>query len=238
MMSPTTSVSTDATPAGISYGTSDRYASDQGVAYFAYQNRCAALGAELNARKFSRHIQSSDRVMDFGCGGGWLLTKLPGREKVGVELSDAAREVCRANNITAYKSVADLGDRRFDVIVTHHCLEHVPYPIAALRELREHLASGGRLLVVVPLDDWRRQRDHAGTDIDHHLHTWTPRLFANTLVEAGFAIDTMSVLTHAWFPYWDRLYRRIPQFAFDFGCGLWSVLQHKRQLFALARNLA
>jgi SAM-dependent methyltransferase len=43
-----------------------------------------------------------------------------------------------------------LGERRFDVVIASHVIEHLAAPIAALREMRRVLAPGGRLVLVVP----------------------------------------------------------------------------------------
>ena len=218
------------------YGASAHYQGEQGQAYFEYQNRSASIGAKLNIRKISSLVRQSDRLLDFGCGGGWLLRELDCTVKMGVELNESAHEICQSNNIEVYKTISDLPDCLFDVIITHHCLEHVPCPIEALRELFGVLDTGGKLIIIVPIDDWRVQRDQTGSDIDHHLHTWTPRLMANTLVEAGFRPIHISVLTHAWFPKWDVLYGRIPDVCFDMLCTIWSVVRRRRQILAYAEK--
>src|SRR5438874_1179548 len=137
------------------YGTSEHYQGEQGKAYFAYQNRFAALGARLNVQKFASLVQQFDRVLDFGCGGGWVLRELACRERVGIELNEHAHSVCETNQIKVYKRIADVVERDFDVVVSHHCLEHVPYPTEALRALRDLLSTVGKLIIVVPIDDWR-----------------------------------------------------------------------------------
>lgn len=217
------------------YGNSQRYDDTAGIEYFAYQNGMGALSAILDSWKFTPFIKPSDTLLDFGCGGGWLLKQLPATRKLGVELNPAARACCKEIGIEAVASVGDLpGDLCFDVIISHHALEHVPYPIQALTELRRKLRPTGRMIIVVPLDDWRRQRDYSGTDIDHHLHTWTPRLFANTLAEAGFHAEQIDVITSAWPPHVATLHRLLPAFLFDVICYGWSIFRRLRQLRAVA----
>jgi len=218
------------------YGASAHYEGLSGRAYFAYQNLSAAVGGKLEVKKFDALVRPTDRVLDFGCGGGWLLRELVCREKVGVELNENAHPACVANQVRVYKRIGDVPDRDFDVIVTNHCLEHVPYPVEALRALGGLLAPEGKILIVVPIDDWREQPDHTGKDINHHLHTWTPRLLANTLVEAGLAPLDIKVLTYAWFPRWEIAYGRIPSICFDVMCWAWSVIKYRRQLFAYAKK--
>jgi len=231
-------VSSITTKTTMTYGTSERYEGHKGEEYFAYQNRKALAGAKSNARKFLPHIEPGSSVIDFGCGGGWVLRELPCALRVGVELNEAAHDVCRSNGVTVYRVADEVAERNFDAAISHHCLEHVPCPVNALRFLHSVLRPGGLLVLVLPLDDWRAQRDHTGKDIDHHLHTWTPRLLANTLVEAGFSVERIGVLTHAWFPGFEKVAGTLPVCLADFLCRLMSIATKRRQLLALARKPA
>ena len=102
--------------------------------------------------------------------------------------------------------------------------------------LRTRLQDGGLLLLVLPIDDWRVERDFTGCDNNHHLHTWTPRLIANTLSEAGLVCTKAEVLTHAW-PYkWETLYRVLPRWAFELSCRFFGWAIKRRQLFVIAEK--
>jgi 2-polyprenyl-3-methyl-5-hydroxy-6-metoxy-1,4-benzoquinol methylase len=215
------------------YGASERYQNEKGKEYLAYQQQ-AAPGAALEARKFAPHIRAADRVIDFGCGGGWILRQLKCAERVGVELNESAHGFCHENGVRVYRTLDDVEGGNFDVAISNHCLEHVPYPVEALRALRALMKTGGTLVLVVPLDDWRVQKDHTGSDIDHHLHTWTPRLLANTLAEAGFMVRSIKVLTYAWPPGWQTLMNVLPGPVFDAACWLTAAAKCRRQLLALA----
>lgn len=215
------------------YGTSTHYAGGAGEAYFAYQNELGEVAGRLNARKFAAFVRPTDRVLDFGCGGGWLLRELQSAEKVGVDLNPAAREQCKQNGIEVYADVASVPGL-VDVLVSNHCLEHVPYPIEALKQLKAKLRPDGKLILVVPIDDWRAQRRYNSADINHHLHTWTPLLLGHTLTEAGFIVESVRVLTDAWPPKVATAYRILPKGAFAALCWTWSVLRNRRQLVAVA----
>ncbi len=218
------------------YQASEHYQAERGKAYFAAQNRFAPLGAKLDARKFAPFVRPGDRVLDFGCAGGWLLREVVCGKRIGVEINEEAHPICKTNNVKVYKFVSEVTERDFDVIISHHCLEHVPYPIEALCALRDLLSPAGKLVMVVPIDDWRAQSDHTGTDADHHLHTWTPRLMANTLAEAGFTPLQMKVITHSWFRGWPYVYGKIPESVFDALCWMYSVARKRRQLFVCAKK--
>ena len=218
------------------YGASGHYQTEKGKEYFAYQQSFRE-GAVLEARKFAAYIDPKDKVLDFGCGGGWVLRQINCSKRIGIELNEAAHPYCRDNGIDVYRDAAEVPHSDFDVVISNHCLEHVPFPIEALRAVTRLLRPDGKLVLVVPLDDWRVQHDSTGKDIDHHLHTWTPRLLANTLVEAGLVVDKVDVLSHAWPPKWAVLMRILPRGVFDGLCWVTAVLKKRRQLIAICRKL-
>lgn len=214
----------------MTYGASEHYQGDRGKAYFASQNEMAEMEAAVTVWKFQPWIKPTDRVLDFGCAGGWILRELDCAERVGVELNPEAHPVCCQNSVTVYSWLDDVQESSFDVAISHHCLEHVPCPIDALRKLKGLLKERGRLILVVPIDDWRVEKDFTGKDIDHHLHTWTPRLLANTLTEAGFVIEKAEVLTHALFPKWEKVYGKVPSLLFDWLTWMTSSIKKRRQI--------
>jgi 2-polyprenyl-3-methyl-5-hydroxy-6-metoxy-1,4-benzoquinol methylase len=61
------------------------------ASYFAWQRQMAEFGAWSNIDKYRDTVGPNDRVLDFGCGGGFLLAKLDCAERIGVEPNPAAR---------------------------------------------------------------------------------------------------------------------------------------------------
>jgi SAM-dependent methyltransferase len=223
-----------------SYGKSARYLGDAGEEYFAWQRTSGDTEGRINARSFQQYIEERDSVLDFGCGGGFLLKNIRCARRLGVEINPMAREVARENGTECYASLSELTDVQVDVAISNHALEHVPYPTQALSELRHILKPDGTLVLKLPIDDWRVQQKINPDDINHHLYTWTPQLLFNCLQEAGFDKSQINigVITHAWFPGAIQVYQRylIPEVIFDFGCRLFAALKRRRQLFAVAGN--
>jgi SAM-dependent methyltransferase len=215
-------------------GGASHYEGEAGTEYLAYQRRYGELGAELNLFKFAPYVRPSDAVVDFGCGIGSLLERLDAAEKTGVEVSEPARREAEARGLRVVSSAAELESASADVAISNHALEHTLSPLAELRELRRVLKPHGRIVLWLPIDDWRAQRRPLA-DPNHHLYTWTPLLLANLLDEAGFDVQECRVVTHAWPPATARL-ARLPRPLFDTVARVWSVLRRRRQVMAVARK--
>jgi SAM-dependent methyltransferase len=213
---------------------SDHYQGERGARYFGWQGSGGELEARIELAKFQGEVSPRDRVVDFGCGGGWLLGLLSCAERTGVEPNPPARAEGQRRGLRIVESSAELGDSSADVVISNHALEHTLAPWTELRELARVLRPGGRLLLWLPIDDWRRQRRPRAADVNHHLYTWTPQLLANLLAEAGFEVRQCRVVAHAWPRYHRVLFRLLPRRAFDVLARIWARLALRRQLHATA----
>lgn len=214
-----------------------RFRGNQGAEYFDLQNRLAEAGAELDLWKFQNHVGPDDTVVDFGCGPGTLLQRLPGARKIGVEVNEPAREQARDRGLETLMSSSELSDEVADVVISNHALEHTLHPLAELRELWRSLKSRGKLVLWLPLDDWRSQRRRKNEpDKDHHLYTWRPLLLGNLLTEAGFEIETIGIATTAWRHSYVQLSGSLPARLYSGLTFLTAVGLRRRQLYAVARK--
>jgi SAM-dependent methyltransferase len=206
-----------------------------GARYFEWQSRIGQLGGELNLAKFERYVSSDDVVLDFGCGGGYLLERLPGARKLGVEVNSNAQAVARARGIEVMASLGEVPDEAVDVAISNHALEHTLRPYDELRGLRRVLKPGRRLVLWLPLDDWRVKR-RAASDPSRHFHAWTPVTLRNLLEEAGFEVEACHVVTHAWSIRLAPLRRVLSPALFDLLCRGIAIARRRRQLAAIARK--
>jgi SAM-dependent methyltransferase len=212
------------------------YRGELGEEYFGWQGSRADLEAAIERTKFAPHVSDTDTVVDFGCGAGALLATLPAGERFGIEPNPPARRAGESRGLRVVAATSELDDAMADVVISNHALEHTLAPLDELRELRRILKPGGRLVLWLPLDDWRAQRQPREDDVNHHLYTWTPLLLHNLLEEAGFAVHECRVVTHAWPRYYAVLFRRLPRGAFDVLARAWAVLRRRRQVMALAER--
>jgi SAM-dependent methyltransferase len=210
------------------------YVGDLGEQYYGWQAALGREGAILIAAFFEPYVREADRLIDFGCGGGFLLELLQAREKVGIEPNAIARNDAAARGLHVVASAADLPDRSADVVISNHALEHAVRPLDELIALRRLLRPGGRLVLMLPINDWRSERRPDPSDINHHLYTWTPLLLGNLLDEAGYVDIKANVVTHAWPPFAPQLRRAVGVRAFDAVARSWSVVRRRRQMRAVA----
>ena len=219
--------------------TSEHYAGARGE-HYAAQKQSDPLnpGYAIDFTYFRPYLKGTDVVLDFGCGNGGILRLIAQmvQQAEGLEVNAASASIARAQQLTVFSSFdALLHEPRYDVIVSNHVLEHVRDVCSTLEKLRAHLKPGGRLVVKLPIDDAHTayQRDWSRNDSDHHLQTWTPRLFANVLFESGFEVKECRVITSAWHP---RLFPLMKIGLGPFAFWMLALIKRRRQLFAVAIN--
>ena len=217
-----------------------RYAAPEtGAAYFRWQKSAGEKGAQYNRKFFAPFVRPPDRVLDFGCGGGYMLRALPGCSKTGIEINPAAQAEARALGIEVASRFAELRGREFDVAISSHALEHAANPYDVLVSLRELLRAGGRLVLLLPLDDWRNECVKGawkGPDLNGHLYAWTPRLLGNLLAASGFEPVFIRVVNQVWPPRFDRFFWSLGPAIFQAAACLGSVLLRRRQLWAVVEK--
>lgn len=216
---------------------SDHFKGERGSTYFARQSKIAEISAELNESKFVDYVEPQHSVVDFGCGTGALLARLVARTKTGVEVNPLAREAAATRGLQVAASADELPGESADVIISNHVLEHTLYPLAELKALHHALKPGGRMVLWLPLDDWRSQRVHID-EPDNHLYTWTPLLLGNLLEEAGFELIESRIVTTAWLTSYVPIKRRLPSSLYSILSFLTAVAMRRRQLRAIARRPA
>ena len=168
--------------------------------YFnSFQKEIGEFGGKANKFLFEEHVSENDTVLDFGCGGGFLLKNLDCRDRIGVELNPIARSYC--NEVTGIKCVKSLKlvpDQIADVAISSHCLEHTPNPVEIVSQLYKKLKYGGKIVIVVPLDSYRYR--WAPFNINNHLYSFSPMNLGNILQSNGFLNIHTEPVFHKWVP--------------------------------------
>ena len=93
------------------------------------------------------------RLLDFGCGTGYLLKRLSAHfEAFGYDAAPYARTRARSNapDAVILEEWESQPPASFDIVVSLHTLEHLQRPLPTLQKLVEKLMAGGVFFFVVP----------------------------------------------------------------------------------------
>jgi SAM-dependent methyltransferase len=105
------------------------------------------------ARVVQRLRPRGGRLLDFGCGTGYLLKRLSAHfEAYGYDASPYARIQCRttASEAVILEEWESLPAASLDIVIALHTFEHLPRPLPTLQGLAAKLVSRGILFFVVP----------------------------------------------------------------------------------------
>ena len=184
--------------------------------YFAWQTPIGEFGGWANQSKFTPYILETDDVLDFGCGGGYLIANLRCRSHLGVEVNPAAYAVAKANGIQIYARTEDVPDQSCDIVISNNALEHTLDPLRELQRLRHKIRNGGRLVFVVPCESISNA--YRPNDRNHHLYSWSPMCIWNLFSEAGYRVVESKPYIHKWPPGYRAIARLGGRFLFDLAC--------------------
>ncbi|MBM4302078.1 MAG: class I SAM-dependent methyltransferase [Deltaproteobacteria bacterium] len=159
---------------------SKHYLGNRGRTYFRERFGSKKHGGRLLQAEYFRPFCSDALViLDFGCADGLFLRNLPAKRRIGVEVNadalDRCQEICSQTgcSIELYPTLEEVEEASVDVIISNHCLEHVPNPYGALLGMLKVLKPGGRLVFMLPFDDWRDREHREWRAGDHANHLYT-----------------------------------------------------------------
>ncbi len=187
--------------------------------YFTWQRSIGMLAGHANRFMFEPYIHPEASVLDFGCGGGYLLAQIDCGRRTGVEINPAAQAVAREQGLEVHENVRSIVGELFDVVISNHALEHAIDPLQEVLALRAVLRPGGRMVLVTPFE---RNSSWRSDDINQHLFTWSPMNLGNLVARAGLRIESAEVIHHRFPPRSQALYRLFGPKAFHYLCLFWG----------------
>lgn len=107
-------------------------------------------------KRLEKSIVHKGILLDIGCGHGWFIqaARRAGWNVAGVDLStiavDYAREKLGLHVVRGSLESVELSLQNYAVVTMWHSLEHMIYPIEALKKVRSLLKPGGLILIAVP----------------------------------------------------------------------------------------
>ncbi|PZX13816.1 methyltransferase family protein [Breznakibacter xylanolyticus] len=191
--------------------------------YFDWQKNIGAFGGWANLVKFEKDIDAQMNVVDFGCGGGFLLKNIACKGKMGVEINETARMHAGKLGVKAVASVDELPDDWADCIISNNALEHVPDPLNQLILLKNKLKAGGKIIFVVPCDSIRFKYDPK--DVNYHLYSWSPMNLGNLFTEAGYQVVESKAFIHKWPPRYQLIAKLFGKRMFHLFCRIYGRIE-------------
>lgn len=191
--------------------------------YFLYQKRFGDFGGQANAFKFERFVNENDTVLDFGCGGGDLISGLGCKRRIGIELNDIASKQAAEKGVEIFKYTKDIPDNICDLIISHHALKHTLNPYEEIKALYPKLKENGKIVFVVP-NEKKKKWDPA--DVNKHLYTWSEINIGNLFDAAGYNIVSVKEIYNRWPPKFITLYKIFGKKMFYYICNVYGMLRN------------
>lgn len=133
-------------------------------------------------------------LLDIGAGSGWLVEHMNslGWDAQGLDFDPVAVRNARARGLNFHQGgVFDQGfpEATFDAVTLCHSIEHVPDPVALVRECLRIVRPGGQLVMATPNTDSLGHRIFGEywlhLDSPRHLHLFNRKSMASMIARAG-----------------------------------------------------
>jgi len=157
-------------------------------------------GAENYNRWIFAQIEPylGQRILDVGCAIGNITQYYVDREQVvGLDVVPeelaVARERFEGKNFEAHHmdvsspALLHFKDQHLDTAVCLNVLEHIEDDVRALENMRDALAPGARICLLVPVNRWLYGPMDA---VDHHYRRYTKRELNGKLARANLTVES------------------------------------------------
>ena len=153
------------------------------------------------------------RMLDIGCGGCKYLLAMQslGWQPQGVEFNEFAVKTCRDAGLDVFQGElrdAAFDDATFDLVTARHVIEHIPDPVAFVREIHRIVKPGGMMVLKTPnsaaLGRGWFGTDWYANDVPRHLVLFSPDNLKRLAEGAGFrsevvrTFSTPKIVLNSW----------------------------------------
>ena len=191
-------------------------------AYFEWQQRIGIFGGKANLFNFEKYIKPDDTVLDFGCGGGYLLDSISCKKKYGIDINDSARAEAGRKGIICQATIDPIPPESIDVIISNSCLGHCTDPYGILVSLKRILKKTGKIVFVVPCENSLKVKKD---DVNKICYTWTPQNLANLFTVAGYEVTEAECIKSKWPPMYEMIQKLVGWKMFHIICKLYCRIR-------------
>lgn len=149
--------------------------------------------------KAKKHINKTQKVLEFGCGDGLFLDflKEDGIQCAGLEINDSAIQNARQKGHLIFNDkLEDLSlsmENSYDIICSFQVFEHINNPYFVIKNLLKILKKNGQLLISVPNNDsfLKSDKDAILNMPPHHMLLWDTNSLKN--LEKFFPLKVIDI---------------------------------------------
>jgi len=148
--------------------------------------------------KLIRSYKNSGSLIDIGCATGEFLDffQKKGWDVTGVEPNEDARNFARNTyslNVIDEKNIAELPEKKYDVVTMWHVLEHVHDLNERLNQIDRILKNDGIAVIAVPNPNSNDASFYksfwAGYDLPRHLYHFSQKSITALFEKKGFRLQ-------------------------------------------------
>lgn len=184
----------------------------QGFVAKLYPIRYSGTGFLYHARVVTDMLQGvkfrdgrfSDKILDVGCGTGFVSQLYPNFDIVGI---DTSIEMLRRNPYTTVRAAAEalpFPDNHFDWVICRSLLHHLERPAVGLQEMVRVLKPKGQWVGWEPnlsvFNDWIRKLSKLTKRFSHWHKNFKPHELLSIIESAGLTIVQKRYHGHLAYP--------------------------------------
>ncbi len=172
-----------------------------------------ALAQRQSAQQLIANQSLHGRVLDVGCGTGWLTRHIadhhPVDHIVALDIAAPMLQVDALQHplilpIQADAAQLSFQNNSFDCVVSNFALQWLSSPSQFATELQRVLASEGQFCLAIPVDGTLQELNQAWATIDQSRHTnsfFSAQIWLKALMAAGLTITNHQ--QSAFYQYYD-----------------------------------
>ena len=176
--------------------------------YAFFKNPNERFNSQFNSAKYKfdilkDYLNFSKKIdlLEIGCGAGGILAFFQSKkcEVIGVDYENDHLQYAREKNIKTFSNYEGI-NKKFDLIILSHVLEHLVDIEYILNKCKSLLKSDGFIYVEVPsIESISKHYDYEITNFLHiaHVTHFTKNTFINFLNLKGFSIKFIDDNIHA-----------------------------------------
>lgn len=168
---------------------------------FLYHSRIVTQ--MLDGVKF-RDGRTSDKILDVGCGTGFVAQLYPNYDLTGIDISEDMLKLNPHKWIKAPAEAIPFPDNTFDYVICRSLLHHLEVPAKGLAEMARVLKPGGKFVCWEPnlslWNDWIRRMAKLTRRFSHWHKSFEPYELRQMVRNAGLHIQSIAYQGYLAYP--------------------------------------